>query len=368
MKTNVKKLFYFTRSERSGIALLSLLCVFLFWLPSRFTHLSSREAVDFSAFQREIAEFEAHRSPDAFAQRAMGGDTINPNVATEKEMIAMGMPARTARTLIKYRSKGGHFRYKEDLKKIYTIDEELYVQLAPYIDLPSKPSETEAQVVLARQVTDTPPTPFDPNTASKDELLSLGFPDRVANTLINYRSKGGIFRRKEDVRKVYGLSEALYDRLAPFIRIAGASEPLPGPGRSTNDQDLEIDINQASAEEWRRLRGIGPVLSTRIVKFREKLGGFVRVEQVAETYGLPDSTFQRIAGRLVASPIRDSLRINRVSIEELQAHPYVNWRQAKAIVRYRINHGPLRTQEDFGRIRALTEEERARIAPYLSFE
>jgi DNA uptake protein ComE-like DNA-binding protein len=366
-RSNARSLFYFTRSERNGIALFATLCLLIFWLPTWFAHWKKPSGTDFSAYQREIAVFKDRRAAFSLSPSAVA-DTIDPNVATEDELVAIGLPLRTARTIIKYRGKGGRFRYKEDLQKMYTIDEDLYEAVSPYIALPASSGNQPSPVRLVARYAPEQPAPFDPNTATREELLRLGIPDKVVRTLLNYRSKGGQFHRQEDLQRIYGLTDELYEQLAPYVRL----KTDDGSETTESFRDAEtppaLDINQATSEDWRRLPGIGPVLSARIVKFRDKLGGFSSVEQVAETYGLPDSTFQQIEGRLVASPLAPSLKINQVSVEELQSHPYLNWRQARAIINYRIQNGPFANLADFSNVQALTEEQRTKLSPYLSFD
>ena len=146
--------------------------------------------------------------------------------------------------------------------------------------------------------------PFDPNTLSEDGFQKLGLPQRNINTILHYRDKGGKFRKPGDIKKVYGLNEQLADKLVPYIKIAGSSEQ---PSYSKTDYKQyennapflkekyhTISINTATEEEWKSLPGIGDVLSKRIVKFRNSMGGFKSVDDVARTYGLPDSTFKNM--------------------------------------------------------------------------
>lgn len=366
-RSNARSLFYFTRSERNGIALFAMLCLLIFWLPTRFSHWKKPTGTDFSTYQREIAAFKDRRA-SSFTTPTVLADTIDPNVATEDELVAIGLPLRTARTIIKYREKGGRFRYKEDLQKMYTIDEDLYEAVSPYIALPAAAAKQPSPVRLVAHHDHEQPAPFDPNTATREELLRLGIPDKVVRTLLNYRSKGGRFHRQEDLQRIYGLTDELYEQLAPYIRLKTDNGSETTGSFRNAEMPLTLDINQATPEDWRGLPGIGPALSARIVNFRDKLGGFASVEQVAETYGLPDSTFQRIKDRLAASPVAPSLRINQVSVEELQSHPYLNWRQARAIINYRIQNGPFANLADFSNVQALTEEQRTKLSPYLSFD
>lgn len=148
---------------------------------------------------------------------------------------------------------------------------------------------------------------FDPNTINKEDLEKLGLPQRNINTILNYRNKGGQFRKPEDIKKIYGLQPSLADKLIPYIQIKNSSNNFPQdekkyeskPDQYSKEKYHTIDINTATEEEWKSLPGIGDVLSKRIVKFRNSMGGFTSVNDVAKTYGLSDSTFQKIKPWLV---------------------------------------------------------------------
>jgi competence ComEA-like helix-hairpin-helix protein len=114
------------------------------------------------------------------------------------------------------------------------------------------------------------------------------------------------------------------------------------------------------------LPGIGSKLAARIVNFREKLGGFYSVEQVGETYGVPDSTFQKIKNRLVVNSEVRKVNINLATKEELKTHPYIRWQLANAIVEYRNQHGPFKSLEDLKKIVLVDEINFKKIIPYLS--
>ena len=214
--------------------------------------------------------------------------------------------------------------------------------------------------------------PFDPSRVSIEELRQLGLSPKVARTFVRFREKGGIFRNPEDLQKVYGMKPEDVQRLTPYVRFS-----KPGPEDSIGPPPVEspvapklvrIDINQASAKEWRQLYGIGPVLSDRITRFREKLGGFSSVEQVRETYGLPDSTFEKIHPSLLASSIFRPLAVNRLGWKELSQHPYLTRRQARAIVAYRQQHGRFSSPSDLDKVLALPRGVRAKLKPYWNFD
>lgn len=152
---------------------------------------------------------------------------------------------------------------------------------------------------------------FNPNTLQADGWKKLGLRDKTIQTILNYRSKGGQFRKPDDIRKIYGLRQEEADRLIPFVRIgsdAGSKEYSGYAGYSKEKYMQKkktglpkIDINNSNAEDWKAFPGIGDVLSNRIIKYRTSIGGFTSIDQVKKTYGLADSVFQIIRPYLTLS-------------------------------------------------------------------
>jgi DNA uptake protein ComE-like DNA-binding protein len=219
---------------------------------------------------------------------------------------------------------------------------------------------------------------FDPNTASETQWLELGIKPRTVKTILNYRNKGGRFRAATDIKKIWGIAPADAQRLIPYVRIA----PVAGSQNSSNNYYAQkagsanwtnagnakgvyqskvaiIEINTANQQDWKALPGIGSVLAARIIKFRDKLGGFKEIAQVGKTYGIADSLFQKIAPYLkLTDPIKDKssdptgsvkspgqlinstnqLDINKATVGELLAAEIPEG-VAKAIVLYRKQHG-----------------------------
>jgi competence ComEA-like helix-hairpin-helix protein len=128
------------------------------------------------------------------------------------------------------------------------------------------------------------------------------------------------------------------------------------------------DINTADTAAFIALPGIGSKLASRLVLFREKLGGFYSINQVAETFGLPDSTYQLIKPLLTINnkyPIKQ-ININTATIDHLKAHPYIKYPLANAIVQYRSQHGQFTQLEQLKNIVLMTPEMYDKIAVYLS--
>lgn len=130
-----------------------------------------------------------------------------------------------------------------------------------------------------------------------------------------------------------------------------------------------VDVNLADTTAFIALPGIGSKLSQRIISFRDKLGGFYSIEQVGETYLLPDSTFQKIKPRLVITKtVIKKININTASIEEMKLHPYLRYNVANAIFQYRQQHGNFNSVEDIKKIMLVTEDIFNKALPYLTIQ
>lgn len=224
---------------------------------------------------------------------------------------------------------------------------------------------------------------FDPNTASLNDLVRLGLRPKVAQTILNYRNKGGKFYKKEDFAKIYTLSEQDYKRLLPYIKIAGnnSREHYPaahnyssGAGSDSSvrpypqKQNKPVPVNTATAEELMQLRGIGNGYASRIIKYRDILGGYHKVEQLKEVYGMTDSLYEAIKPYMIIEPENIKLiAINTASEEELYKHPYIR-KMAKYIVSYRNEIGGFKQVEDFKQVPLINEEIYRKIVPYLSLK
>ncbi len=222
------------------------------------------------------------------------------------------------------------------------------------------------------------PFPFDPNSLPASGWQRLGLRQKTIETIERYRSKGGRFRSGEDLRKIYGLREDEFRRLLPYVRLEEPRKPalaqeIPKTVIDKTKYDrysstpAVIDINTADTSAFIRLPGIGSKLAARIVLFREKLGGFYRIEQVGETFGLQDSVFRKIKPLLeLKEGTTKKININTAAVEELKAHPYLRYSIANAIVAYRKEHGEFKTLIDLKQLQLITDDVYSRIIPYLS--
>lgn len=221
---------------------------------------------------------------------------------------------------------------------------------------------------------------FDPNTLNEVGWQKLGIREKTIKTIQNFIKKGGGFKKPEDLKKIYGLKPNEYERLAPFIKIESsvikaneiAAEKAISESSVTRNFKPNysiIEINTADTTSFISLPGIGSKLAARIVNFRDKLGGFYSIEQVGETYALPDSTFQKIKQYLkLENTLVRKININTATVDELKAHPYIRYSLANPIVAYRNEHGSFSKVEDIKKIMVVTDEIYSKIFAYLTVQ
>jgi len=327
----------FTRKERYGVLFLLLLIITFFILPYFFKHSpGDPDPETYNKIKSEIRTFES-RIPDSLHEKNNHTDNRQKTLPTNAAYANAG-----------YHS-GMHMFY------------------------------------------------FDPNKIGEADWIQLGLHEHLAATIHHYLEKGGHFTKAEDLKKLYGLHDDDYNRLYPFVRIVPLKQKLsfkpvyktnayypsvvtkndssfhaavPGSVRTFGHSVkmfAEIDVNVSDSGEWSRLPGIGEKLASRIVHFREKLGGFYQTDQVAEVYGLPDTTFRKIKPYLRMQPV--SLRqidINTATKEILTSHPYIRWPLARSIVEYRLQHGSFHAVDELLQLAQMDAALFEKLKPYLT--
>lgn len=223
---------------------------------------------------------------------------------------------------------------------------------------------------------------FDPNSIDENGFVQLGMSPRQAESLIRYRDKIGGFRSKEDVKRVRVLDSGLYSHWAPFIDLPERNHPkekYPAKPQRTqfksplerspmsNTKQMVVDLNEADTILLKELPWIGSGRARAITNYRERLGGFVALEQLLEIRAIPDSVYQHILPHLTlrTGPYR-RLEINRWPVDSLR-HPYLGKQFARMIVAYRGQHGPYATVSDLMALPLADEEIIRKLAPYLTF-
>lgn len=214
---------------------------------------------------------------------------------------------------------------------------------------------------------------FDPNTIGQMEWESLGLSARQASAILKYRAKGGKFRKVEDLEKMYTISRQMFIRLAPYVRIADRPggtkyvQSLHMPYRKP-EMKVMVELNAADTTELDRIKGIGRVFANRIVKYRERIGGFCKKEQLMEVFGLDSAKYDEIKDQVMVDlSILKKINVNTAEFNDLKNHPYIRYKQINAIIQYRKQHGNYSNIADLNKVVILNQETIKRLEPYLEF-
>lgn len=404
MKDFFKEYFTFAKRDRNGLLALAIILILILLVPYSFAYVIKREQVDYSIFEAEVAEFrkEFILAKENAKQKKTWEDNkfqkkkevepistpislhnFNPNELTAEKAIELGLTPKVAHTIQNYLTKGGKFYKKEDFKKIYGVTDADYNRLLPYMILPQK----------NKRVADSPPKDipkntftielfqFDPNQLNKKDAMRLGLSEKIGNNIEKYLNKGGKFYKKEDFKKIYGITEADFERLEPYIDIKSKDEVKGddnafAKANQTNkpntffepEANISVDINTADTIIWKKLKGIGSSYAGRIVKYRQMLGGFLNKEQLREVYGLEEDLFLQISPYLVNDNINKivQLNINEADIDALKSHPYISYKVASSIVKIREQHGLYKTVEGIKQSFLIDDDLFQKISPYLT--
>jgi len=211
---------------------------------------------------------------------------------------------------------------------------------------------------------------FNPNGLAAADWKRLGLRDGQIRNIKNYEAKGGRFWKKEDLRKIYSLSQADYERLEPYMVVEDRT-PSQIEKKSTvlSASVPPINLNRADSVALLDLPGIGPVFASRIVRYRKLLGGFYTLDQLLDVYGMDTVRYQQIKPYLFAQAQDvEKIALNEATVADLGKHPYIRYKYAQRIVRYREQHGPFKSLDDLLDIVLIDAVYLRKIAPYLTID
>ena len=234
--------------------------------------------------------------------------------------------------------------------------------------------QQQQQAEKPQEVAELHPFPFNPNTLTEEEWLQMGLTDRQVRNIMNYKAKGGKFYSKNDLGKLYTISEEEFAQLEPFIvlpevsrgkntktsaksGVSTGSSTATGPTTVPSEKKPIpiVDLNTVDSTTLVELPQIGPYTAVRIIEFREKLGGFIDKEQLRDVKGMDDARFAAIQPyiTLAAVEIR-KVDVNRADFKTLVHHPYLNYEQVKRIVNQREKRGMIK---NWAQLEELIKEE-----------
>ena len=235
---------------------------------------------------------------------------------------------------------------------------------------------------------------FDPNTADSTILLRLGLPRWQVRSIYKYRANGGVYRCKEDFAQLRGLTLKKYRELEPYIQIAdqfrpasefvhrpGFSKPVSSNETSGTGSTLSgeseggrryakisdgetVDLASMDTLQFRIVPGIGSVTSRAIVSLGRRLGGYASVSQLMEVSGFPESALKYF--RLSKVEVK-KVNINRLSLDRLRSHPYINFYMARDITEYRHKNGSIHSLYELKIYPTFTDDVIKRLTPYVDY-
>lgn len=228
---------------------------------------------------------------------------------------------------------------------------------------------------------------FDPNTADSTQLLRLGLSRWQVRAVYRYRAAGGVYSRPTDFARLYGLTVRQYREMEPYIRIAhdftpassiadaaqataATAAPAGTAARDTMRYPVKlsagqrIPLNTSDTTALRKVPGIGAYYARRIARYRERLGGFYSVGQLSEIEGLPVDVGEYFT--VDAAHVR-RMNINKLSLEQLRRHPYINYYQARDIVDFRRLRGPISDLRQLRLLKSFGEADFERLAHYVEY-
>lgn len=243
----------------------------------------------------------------------------------------------------------------------------------------ANPEQSTAEVKLT-------PFPFNPNMLPEDDWKKIGLTDKQIRTIKNYEQKGGKFYRKEDVKKMYCISEAEYKILEPYIVIPDYSQSrlakattiqTPEPKQKAEENKTEIletpaaiiDINKADSLELMTLPGIGQWFAHRILKYRSQLSGFYDKTQLLEVNKMDSAKFIKIEKYIHIDTTKiQKVRINHLEFKSLLKHPYFSYEMTKAIVNHRERKGMIANWQQLSTILKTKDLENKYLKHYITFD
>jgi competence ComEA-like helix-hairpin-helix protein len=365
----LKEYFNFSKRERNGVIVLFIILSAIFITKLLISNSANQIFNEYNEFEDDIDVFVSYQNPD-FENVEMF--YFDPNTASMEELLSLGLSPKSVNAILAYRDKGWKFYKTDDLLRVKQLSEAEFeaikdfvkIQRTQYSNNSSGRNYTrkkyEKKEIILKE--------FDPNHANKDDLISLGFKAWQAENIIKYRNRGGIFKTPEDLEKIYGLDDELIETVKPFVRID--IENIPEVKESFNEkQNISILLNSADEIELQKINGIGPSYSKRIVEYRNKLGGYINIEQLKEVYGITPELYNQIKDYfIIETQSINKININTADFKTLITHPYINQENTKTILNYREFSGTINSFDDLLKQKAITQEFYDKVSPYICTE
>ncbi|HEX9979652.1 MAG TPA: helix-hairpin-helix domain-containing protein [Flavobacterium sp.] len=218
--------------------------------------------------------------------------------------------------------------------------------------------------------------PFNPNFITDFKAYKLGMSVEQIDRLLAFRKENRYVNSAKEFQQVTKVSDSLLAVISPYFKFPewtrnrNRNNMFVQKGYKKKEKVIQVkDINAATAEDLIAIYGIGPALSERILSQKERLGGFVSMEQMNDIWGLSPEVIASLnnAFKVTSQPVVKKININSASMKELSQFPYFRYPLSKDIVTFRSMNGAIRNAEDLVRIKNFPVEKVNIIAVYLVF-
>lgn len=302
MKQIIREYFTFNKREKNGIFVLVCMILLLLLCIHYSEKFASHEEVDFSKFEKQLQILNAN-----IEQKEIASDTFS--------------------------TKENHTAVLSETKPVYFN--------------------------------------FDPNQLPEEDWKRLGLSEKQIRSIKNYEAKGGMFKSKEDVKKMYTISPELYAVLEPYIQISEKQIRKSFTKAVHNQFTSEIktvEINTADSTQLSSIKGIGPFFAKTIIRYRNLLGGFYKKEQLLEVWKLDKEKYDVFEKFITVDASKiNKININTCTSKELK-HPYLSWKIVNGIINFRTKHGDFYTVSEIKKTDLIDSELFSKVAPYLKLE
>ena len=340
MKTT-GKLPNFTRAQRSGLLVLLLLIVALQVLIFKFDTIFPANNNLVGQIPNDLQQQYDSLRIIALENKKKKIYPFNPNYLSDFKGYYLGMSLSEINKVQAYRKQGKYFNSKQEFKQISGMSDSLFSVLEPFINIPKYKKFTTYSSTNNKPISNK-----NINLASAEDLQSIsGIGKVLSGRIIKFRNSLGGFTDKKQLDKVYGLKPEVIKRLWQVFYLKIVEKPAV--------HYVKKPFNSASAEQLREVNGIGEKLSQRIIKYRNKLGGFAIKEQLNDVYGLKPEVIERVWQQFsIENPNKNitKIELNDANIKELAQNPYISYQLAKKIVSYRTLHGAFHNFADLLKI------------------
>jgi len=211
---------------------------------------------------------------------------------------------------------------------------------------------------------------FNPNTLDSTGWIKLGFSPAQVRSILNYRNKANGFKSKNDLKKVYVISDSKFERLVPFINIPAIEKnSLIKESKSAKEIQIIVELNRADTAQLKLIKGIGSSYAKRIVKYRNLLGGFIAKEQLMDVYGIDQEKYNSLKAQIcIDTTFVSTININVSEEKFIKRHPYLGKEKAKKIRDYKKVMGYIQNLDELIENKIFTEKEANKVKAYLVFD